>query len=36
MSPEEFFVMDIEKTFTFIMVKKGIKSNHNNLLLFDY
>ena len=35
-SPEEFFFMDIEKPFTFFMVKKGIKSNHNNLLLFDY
>ena len=30
------FFMDIEKPFTFFMVKKGIKSNHNNLLLFDY
>ena len=31
-SPEEFFFMDIEKPFTFFMVKKGIESNHNNLL----
>ena len=30
------FFMDIEKPFTFFMVKKGIKSNHNNLLLFNY
>ena len=34
-SPENFFFMDIEKPFTFFMVKKGIKSNHNNLL-FNY
>ena len=30
------FFMDVEKPFTFFMVKKGIKSNHNNLLLFKY
>ena len=32
-SPEEMFFMDIEKPSTFIMVKKGIKSNHNNCCL---
>ena len=35
-SPEEIIFMDIEKPFTFFMVKKGIKSNHNNLLSFNY
>ena len=35
-SPEEIFFMDIEKPFTFFMVKEDMKSNHNNLLLFDY
>ena len=35
-SSEEIFFMDIEKPFTFFMVKKGIKSNHNNLLSFNY
>ena len=34
MSPEEIFFMDNEKSFTFFMLKKGIKSNHSNLLLF--
>ena len=34
-SPEEIFFMDIENPFTFFMVKKCIKSNHNNLL-FNY
>ena len=32
-SPEEIFFMDIEKPFTFFMVKKGIKSNHNNFFV---
>ena len=35
-SPEENFFIDIKKPFTFFMLKKGTKSNHNNLLLFDY
>ena len=30
------FFMGTEKLFTFFMVKKDIKSNHNNLLLFNY
>ena len=33
---QDFFFMDIEKPFTFFMVKRGIKSNNNNLLLFNY
>ena len=32
--PEEIFFMDIGKSITFFMFKKGIKSNHNNLLSF--
>ena len=36
MSLEEIFFMNIEKSFTFFMVKKGIKSNPSNLLLFIY
>ena len=35
-SPEEFFFKGIEKSFTFFMVKKSIKSNLNDLLLFSY
>ena len=35
-SSEEIFSRDTEKPFTFFMVKKGIKSNHNNLLSFHY
>ena len=35
-SPEEIFFMDTEQSFTFFMVRKGIKSNHDNLLLFNY
>ena len=35
-SPEEIFFMDIEKPFTFFMAREGIKSNHNNLLSFNY
>ena len=31
-SPEKISFMDFEKPFTFFMVKKGLKSNHNNLL----
>ena len=31
-SLEEFFFKGIEKSFTFFMVKKSIKSNHNDLL----
>ena len=30
------FFMDIKKAFTFFMVRKGIKGNLNNLLLFNY
>ena len=32
-SPEEIFFMDIEKPCTFFMVKKDIKSNHNNFFV---
>ena len=32
-SSEEIFFIDIEKPFTFFMVKKGIKSNHNNFFV---
>ena len=35
-SPEENFFIDIEKPFTFFMLKKGTKSNHSNLLSCDY
>ena len=35
-SPEEIFFMYIEKPYTFFKVKKSIKSNFNNLLLFNY
>ena len=34
--PEEIFLMYIEKPFIFFKVKKDIKSNHNNLLSFNY
>ena len=36
MSPEEILFMDTEKPLAFFMVKKGIKSNHNNLLSLNY
>ena len=32
-SREELFFMGIEQPFTFFMVKKGIKSNHNNFFV---
>ena len=32
-SSEEIFFMDNEKLFTFFMVNKGIKSNHNNFFV---
>ena len=30
----EIFIMVIEKPFTFFMMKKGIKSNHNNIYIY--
>ena len=35
-SPEEMFLVDMNKPFSFSMLMKGIKSNHNNLLSFNY
>ena len=34
--PKRIFFMDIQNPFTFFMVKKCMKSNHDNLLLLNY